>query len=105
MKILIALTNPLPLIIHETLTLGFALASFGHEIQLELGNDVAQQLLANPDNALTKMLASLDLYDIPPAWISAEIYQQFFSILPDNLTSQMIQKPENFAEFDSRIFF
>lgn len=105
MKLLITLNDPIALIIHETLSLAFALAAFGHEIQLDIGNQAANAILQNivkpPYDNLAKMLSSLDLYDMPPAWISAEILQQY-QHLPENLASQLSNKPTPIGiEFDS----
>lgn len=108
MKILIALTNPLPLVIHETLTLGFALASFGHEVQFALEDEVASQLLADIETTLTKMLTSLELYDIPPAWVTTAIYQKFAPSLSVSLRSQILPKPADCVGstvFDTTISF
>lgn len=105
MKLLITLNDTIVLIIHETLSLAFALASFGHEVQLEMGDPVAMMILQNIDNPpyenLAKMLSSLDLYDMPPAWISAEILHQYQN-LPENLASQLSNKPTSIdVKFDA----
>lgn len=106
MKLLITLHNPISLVIHETLSLAFALASFGHEIQLQLGDDVADFLLNNIDNPLAKMFSSLDMYDIPPAWITNNIADKLLqhpSHFPENFAKQLLPYPATIdsSQFDS----
>ena len=69
MKLLIQIEAATELLCHEALSMAFALAAFEHEIQLQLGSPLLEWLMAHPDGKLGKMLSSLDLYDIPPAWV------------------------------------
>lgn len=70
MKILIHLQSATQLLCHEAVALAFALASFDHEIQLWLDDN--SLAVIQHSSKLSKMLASLELYDMPKAWISAD---------------------------------
>lgn len=69
MKLLIQIEAATELLCHEALSMAFALAAFDHEIQLQLGSPLLAWLMAHPEGKLGKMLSSLELYDIPPAWV------------------------------------
>lgn len=71
MKILIKIDATTELLCHEALSLALALASFDHQIQLELGTGILTLLLGAPTGKLAKMLGSLPLYDIDPAWLAS----------------------------------
>lgn len=70
MKILMQIQTDSPLNVHEVLSMALALAAFDHTIQLVIGDNMLAILLAQPQGKLGNMLASLSLYDLPPAWVS-----------------------------------
>lgn len=72
MKILIHIQSTTKLQVHEALSMAFALASFEHEIQLWFDDESI--IICFWDATLGKMLSSLEMYDIPPAWISQEYF-------------------------------
>lgn len=77
MKILIKIDATTELLCHEALSLALALASFEHQIQLELGTGIMTLLLGAPSSKLAKMLGSLPLYDLEPAWLAHTDMVQF----------------------------
>lgn len=50
--------------------MAFALAAFDHQIQLTIGDGMLNLLLDAPTGKLAHMLASLDMYDMAPAWLA-----------------------------------
>lgn len=72
MKILINIVSDDFLRCHEALSLAFAMAAFDHEIQLYLDNKMVELLVDDPLGKLAKMIQSLEMYDISPAWMSTE---------------------------------
>lgn len=74
---------------HEALSMAFALAAFDHQVQLSLSTAMLQLLTEAPEGKLAHMLASLDLYDMPAAWLTASDFQRF-----DDWQSQQRQRYE-----------
>ena len=70
MKIIINIHADTFLLCHEALSMAFALAAFDHQIQLTIGDGMLNLLLNEPTGKLAHMLASLDMYDMPPAWLA-----------------------------------
>ena len=70
MKIIINIHADTFLLCHEALSMAFALAAFDHHIQLTIGDGMLNLLLDAPTGKLAHMLASLDMYDIPSAWLA-----------------------------------
>lgn len=70
MKIVINIYADTFLLCHEALSMAFALAAFDHQIQLTIGDGMLNLLLDEPMGKLAHMLASLDMYDMPPAWLA-----------------------------------
>jgi len=70
MKIIINIHADTFLLCHEALSMAFALAAFDHQIQLTIGDGMLNLLLDAPTGKLAHMLASLDMYDMPPAWLA-----------------------------------
>ena len=70
MKIVINIYADTFLLCHEALSMAFALAAFDHQIQLTIGNGMLNLLLDEPMGKLAHMLASLDMYDMAPAWLA-----------------------------------
>ena len=70
MKIIINIYADTFLLCHEALSMAFALAAFDHQIQLTIGVGMLNLLLDEPTGKLAHMLASLDMYDMPPAWLA-----------------------------------
>lgn len=110
MKLLIKINNPSSQLCEEALSLAFAMVAFEHEVQLWLGED-CYPLLFERNAKFGKMLASLHLYDIPPAWLTmasvpADTLQKQLDQLPD-LAKQLTPLPArvNLAAFDSVMTF
>lgn len=70
MKIIINIHADTFLLCHEALSMAFALAAFDHQIQLTIGDGMLNLLLDAPTGKLAHMLASLDMYDMRPAWLA-----------------------------------
>ena len=70
MKIIINIDADTFLLCHEALSMAFALAAFDHQIQLTIGDGMLNLLLDEPTGKLAHMLASLDVYDMAPAWLA-----------------------------------
>ena len=70
MKIIINIDADTFLLCHEALSMAFALAAFDHQIQLTIGDGMLNLLLDEPTGKLAHMLASLDMYDMAPAWLA-----------------------------------
>ena len=70
MKIIINIYADTFLLCHEALSMAFALAAFDHQIQLTIGDGMLNLLLDAPTGKLAHMLASLDMYDMAPAWLA-----------------------------------
>lgn len=70
MKIIINIDADTFLLCYEALSMAFALAAFDHQIQLTIGDGMLNLLLDEPTGKLAHMLASLDMYDMPPAWLA-----------------------------------
>ena len=70
MKIIINIDADTFLLCHEALSMAFALAAFDHQIQLTIGDGMLNLLLDAPTGKLAHMLASLDMYDMAPAWLA-----------------------------------
>ena len=70
MKIVINIYADTFLLCHEALSMAFALAAFDHQIQLTIGDGMLNLLLDAPTGKLAHMLASLDMYDMPPVWLA-----------------------------------
>lgn len=98
MKILIKIHADNDLLCHEALSMAFALASFEHEIQLVLGDYLIERLIAEPAGKFANMLSSLDLYDMPNAWVNDLESLQHFSI---GCINQLAQQPEKLPMFDT----
>lgn len=103
MKILIQLQSANATICLEGLSLALALASFDHEIQLLLSTDVGFSLLHHRNKKLSDMLKSLDLYNMPPAWLDFS-YQDFFQFDKDLLAQlQCCPQQIDVSKFDNVI--
>ena len=70
MKIVINIHADTFLLCHEALSMAFALAAFDHQIQLTIGDGMLNLLFDEPTGKLAHMLASLDMYDMAPAWLA-----------------------------------
>ena len=70
MKIVINIYADTFLLCYEALSMAFALAAFDHQIQLTIGDGMLNLLLDEPTGKLAHMLASLDMYDMPPDWLA-----------------------------------
>ena len=70
MKIIINIHADTFLLCHEALSMACALAAFDHHIPLTIGDGMLNVLLDEPMGKRAHMLASLDMYDMPPAWLA-----------------------------------
>ena len=77
MKIIINIDADTFLLCHEALSMAFALAAFDHQVQLTIGHGMLNLLLDEPMGKLAHMLASLDMYDMPPAWLALADFDRF----------------------------
>ncbi|WP_296403695.1 hypothetical protein [Psychrobacter sp.] len=101
MSILVRLTSATETATYEGCALALTLASFGHEVQLMLGSSVFG-ILMQPESRLHGMIKSLDLYDLPPAWLPDDVFSSWiFGMVPAEVSKQIDFVPEN---FDSKKF-
>ncbi len=101
MKLFIQLRTPTEMASYEGCALALTLATFGHEVQLYLDAPVFG-LLMQPNSRLHGMIQSLELYDMPQAWLPNDIFSGWITgMLPNDLASQLTLIPE---VFDSQQF-
>lgn len=95
MKLLIQLRTPTELASYEGCALALTLATFGHEVQLYLDAPVFG-LLMQPSSRLYGMVQSLELYDMPQAWLPDDVFSGWLSgMIPTELASQLTLIPED----------
>ncbi|WP_227430626.1 hypothetical protein [Psychrobacter sp. I-STPA6b] len=91
--LLIRLTTPTEQACYEGCALALTLATFGHEVQLYLDSAVFGVLL-QPSSRLHGMIKSLELYDLPPAWLPQENSSGWLiGMLPAGVASQVCLVP------------
>lgn len=94
MRLLIKLRTPTEMASYEGCALALTLATFGHEVQLYLDAPVFG-LLMQPKSRLQGMIQSLELYDMPHAWLPEDVFSGWLTgMLPNDLASQLMLIPE-----------
>lgn len=106
MKIIINIDADTFLLCHEALSMAFALAAFDHQIQLTIGDGMLNLLLDEPTGKLAHMLASLDMYDMAPAWLALADFDRFKAWQTNQSTTfdwcaQVSLKPTTAPHFDT----
>ena len=107
MKLLIQLLTPTEMASYEGCALALTLATFGHEVQLYLDAPVFG-LLMQPASRLHGMIQSLELYDLPAAWLPDDVFSGWVTgMLPIDLASQLTLIPEvvNASDFEQILRF
>ena len=107
MKLLIQLLTPTEMASYEGCALALTLATFGHEVQLYLDAPVFG-LLMQPASRLHGMIQSLELYDMPAAWLTDDVFSGWVTgMLPIDLASQLTLIPEvvNASDFEQILRF
>ncbi|WP_131668854.1 hypothetical protein [Psychrobacter pygoscelis] len=107
MALLIKLTTPTELASYEGCALALTLATFGNTIQLYLDAPVFGYLI-QPESRLAGMIKSLDLYDIPPAWLPDDVFSGWaIGMLPEALAAQLTMVPDDIdsSEFEQILTF
>ena len=107
MKLLIQLHTATEMASYEGCALALTLATFGHEVQLYLDAPVFG-LLMQPESRLHGMIQSLDLYDMPAAWLPDDVFSGWaMGMLPADLASQLTLIPEvvNTQDFEQILRF
>lgn len=101
MKILIEIATDSELKSYEAMSLGFVLASFDHKVQFLL-SDKSLSVLNDPDSRLHGMIQSLELYELPVAWVMFELAQ-----VAPALSQCVCPAPDtdNHGHFDIRLKF
>lgn len=100
MRLLIQLHTPTEAASYEGCALALTLATFGHEVQLSLDAPVFG-LLMQTESRLHGMIQSLDLYDMPAAWLPDDVFSGWVvGMLPTDLTSQLTLIPEVISSQD-----
>lgn len=87
MKILIHIQADNELLCHEAFSMAFALASFDHHIQLRL-DDACLTIIEQRSPKLGKMLSSLNMYDMPKAWVTSESLNRLQQHFEQSLEAQ-----------------
>ena len=94
MKLLIRLQTPTEMASYEGCALALTLATFGHDVQLYLDAPVFGFLMQS-DSRLHGMIQSLELYDMPPAWLPDDVFSGWIvGMLPTDLATQLVLIPE-----------
>lgn len=94
MKLLIQLRTPTEMASYEGCALALTLATFGHQVQLYVDAPVFG-LLMQPTSRLHGMIQSLELYDMPAAWLPDDVFSGWItSFLPSDLAKQLTFVPE-----------
>ena len=106
MKIVINIHADTFLLCHEALSMAFALAAFDHQIQLTIGDSMLNLLLDEPTGKLAHMLASLDMYDMAPAWLALADFDRLKAWQTNQSTTfdwcaQVSLKPTTAPHFDT----
>ena len=107
MKLLVQLLTPTEMASYEGCALALTLATFGHEVQLYLDAPVFG-LLMQPASRLHGMIQSLELYDMPAAWLPDDVFSGWVTgMLPIDLASQLTLIPEvvNASNFEQILRF
>jgi len=100
MKLLIQLHTPTEAASYEGCALALTLATFEHEVQLSLDAPVFG-LLMQTESRLHGMIQSLDLYDMPAAWLPDDVFSGWvIGMLPNDLASQLTLVPEIISSQD-----
>ncbi|WP_426222867.1 hypothetical protein [Psychrobacter sp. DWR1-2-3] len=107
MKLLIRLHTATEMASYESCALALTLATFGHEVQLYLDAPVFGFLM-QPNSRLHGMIQSLELYDMPAAWLPDDVFSGWIAgMLPADLATQLTLIPEvvNSQDFDQILVF
>lgn len=107
MKLLIRLQTPTEIASYEGCALALTLATFGHDVQLYLDAPVFGFLMQS-DSRLHGMIQSLELYDMPPAWLPDDVFSGWITgMLPTDVATQLTLIPEfiNLQDFDQILNF
>jgi tRNA 2-thiouridine synthesizing protein C len=107
MRLLIQLHTPTESASYEGCALALTLATFGHEVQLSLDAPVFG-LLMQAESRLHGMIQSLELYDMPAAWLPNDVFSGWvIGMLPVDLASQLTLVPEiiNSQDFEQILTF
>ena len=107
MKLLIRLQTPTEMASYEGCALALTLATFGHDVQLYLDAPVFGFLMQS-DSRLHGMIQSLELYDMPPAWLPDDVFSGWIAgMLPTDVATQLTLIPEfiNLQDFDQILNF
>ena len=100
MRLLIQLHTPTEAASYEGCALALTLATFGHDVQLSLDAPVFG-LLMQSESRLHGMIQSLELYDMPAAWLPDDVFSGWVTgMLPVDLTSQLMLVPETIRSQD-----
>ena len=95
MKMLIQLRTATETASYEGCALALTLATFGHEIQLYLDAPVFGVLM-QPKSRLHGMIQSLELYDMPAAWLPDDVFSGWVTgMIPLDLARQLTVIPES----------
>lgn len=107
MKLLIRLHTATEMVSYEGCALALTLATFGHEVQLYLDAPVFGFLMQS-ESRLYGMIQSLELYDMPAAWLPDDVFSGWIAgMLPADLATQLTLIPEvvNSQKFDQILVF
>ena len=95
MKMLIQLRTATETASYEGCALALTLATFGHEIQLYLDAPVFGVLM-QPKSRLHGMIQSLELYDMPAAWLPDDVFSGWVTgMIPPDLARLLTVIPES----------
>ena len=94
MKLLIQLRTPTEMASYEGCALALTLATFGHHVQLYIDAPVFG-LALQPESRLHGMIQSLELYDMPAAWLPNDVFSGWLTgMVPADLAAQLTLVPE-----------
>lgn len=107
MKILLKIKSNQELICYEAISLAMTLATFDHQVQVWLTAPTFNVLL-DPNSRLTGMVKSLELYDLPPAWLDEDVFSGWVTgMVDEGVASQLAIVPEgiDINDFDEVLTF
>lgn len=107
MKILLKIKSNQEVECYEAMALAMTLATFDNEVQIWL-DSACFGILLNPNSRLAGMIKSLDLYDLPKAWLNDDVFSGWLTgMLEMTMAQQLTSVPEtiNLKNFDEVLTF
>ncbi len=107
MKILLKIKSDQEVECYEAMALAMTLSTFDNDVQIWL-DSACFNILLNPNSRLAGMIKSLDLYDLPAAWLNDDVFSGWITgMLDKTIAKQLTSVPEiiNLKNFDEVLTF